>query len=136
MNRRVFKRKRNHSLGASIVGLVGSVVNGIASIVPVSLAKRENTKSHLWTVLYSPVYLSGKTFAQVKASMPKTYKNNPDLFKRYYDELKSMRDAELEAGKHPSQTLFSSKNIILFILIIVVVIMTVIAFKSGKKGGK
>jgi hypothetical protein len=133
MQRTVFVNKKNHALTAAILGLVSSVVNGVSGIVPVSLAKRENTKNHLKTILYSPVYLSGKSLDYVKAALSRTYKNNPALFEQYYNEYYQQRLSDLEAGVHPSQSFFTPKMILMFVLIVIVIIFAILVFKKGGK---
>ncbi|MDR0606380.1 MAG: hypothetical protein LBG80_19060 [Bacteroidales bacterium] len=125
-------RKKNHSLSAAIIGLVSSAVSAVGNITPGGMSIRATTKDHIYNVLYSPVYLQGKTLEQVKNAMPKTYKNNPSLFQRYYDELKAMREADMSIGKHPTQTFFTTKNIIACILVFCIIILLIILFKKQK----
>lgn len=127
-------RKKKHAAGleTAIIGLVNAVVTAAGNITVGGMSIRAITKDHIYNVLYSPVYLQGKTFEQVKSAMAKTYKNNPSLFERYYQELKAMREADLEVGRHPSQTFFTKKNIIACILVFVVIILLIVVFKKRK----
>ncbi len=130
MNRAV--SKRNHASGGianSVMGLISSVISGIVNITPVAVLKRENTKNALQNLLYSPVYLSGKSFEQVKNSLYATYQKNPALFRQYYDELWATRQAHLEQGIHPSQGI-KTKEIVLIVFVILLVIVMFYVWKK------
>ena len=134
-NRRNAKDATDLAAGAStavgglltpILTAVSSLFSFVGNVVSPSIYKRENTKNWIQQVLYSPVYLSGKSLATVKSLHATTYKKNPTLFVQYYEDYMSQRIADLEAGTHPSQQLKIKDVVTVGFVIILVVIMIIV----------
>jgi hypothetical protein len=85
----------------AIVAIVSAVIFITGKVTAASLTKREQKKDYIQTLMYNPVYINGFSLESVRMMYPDLYRNNPSLFRQYYEDYMSMRLADIEAEEHP-----------------------------------
>ncbi|MDR0606381.1 MAG: hypothetical protein LBG80_19065 [Bacteroidales bacterium] len=86
----------------AIIAIIAVAISIATTATTQGMSARARKKDYLWTILRTPVYEQGLSLESVKLMYLSEYRANPDLFKRYYDEYISIRNADMATGAHPS----------------------------------
>ena len=85
----------------SIIALAALALFITGKATKSGIKNREYKKDEIRTLLWEPVYLQGMSLEAARAKYPEMYRQHPALFVQYYQDLHSMRSADLGNDIHP-----------------------------------